>query len=391
MKIEVIKIQDLPRFSPQDNLTYVFLEGDDLEDLTDPSGGCYPEGSAMCGSGYRIRSDKFIPVDSGGWVELVDLKAGVMVSGKLLNKTICRIPKGIDPSVWVSAWLRHKCIGVYRAAGTHAQGTLPPRPPTTLLEQFRTCLVQLGYNPKMSILTPTFNRHSFLPRLMECVRAQETKARYEWCILDDSPEPLSPDLLRTLRERSGVSTYYVWLPAKIPIGNKRNILSSMAAGGACVNFDDDDFHHPERIKHSLFRMDQKKAQLVGSSRCLLYLKGVIYQLRGFGPNHSTGGLMAFTREYARSHTFGEDIPNAEESEFTNTFQNPMSQLDPNKVILIMSHSRNTYDKTSYVARSLGKTLDATKLRIANYTGNKKLRRLFEDAFRAEDPAAKGKP
>ena len=383
MKIEILNIKDLSSFVPQQSLVYVLLEGNDLEDLVDPSGEHwgYPDGTLICGNGYRMRSDKFIPV-SEGWVELVDLRAGVMIPGHLLDKTICKLPEGVPPSVWVSAWLRNKRLPVYRAPTSLPHG-MPPASSSGSLQQFHTCLQGLGSRPKMSILTPTYNRHSFLPRLAECVRAQETKAPLEWCILDDSPEPMPPDALKALKEYTGLPTYYVWLPKKIPVGNKRNILSSMAVGEACVNFDDDDFHHPERIKHSLFRMDQKKAQLVGASRCLLYLKGVIYQLRGFGPNHSTGGLMAFTKEYARSHTFGEDIPNAEEAEFTNKFKNPMSQLDPNKVILIMSHDRNTYDKTAYVARSLGKTLDATKLRIGNYTKNKKLRRIFEEAFRHE--------
>lgn len=381
MKIEVVNVNQLASFRPRKDLTYVFLEGDDLEDLSDPSGSNwgYPEGTPICGNGYRIRSDKFISVDSG-WVELIDLRTGVMIPGNLLDNTISDIPKGAFLDVWVTAWLRNKRLPVYTVPCSFPHGS-PPKSAGASLRQLHECLRSLGCKPKMSILTPTYNRHSFLPRLAECVKAQETKSPLEWCVLDDSPEPMTDDSLNVIRNISGISLYYVWIPEKIPIGNKRNILSCMAVGDNCINFDDDDFHHPERIRHSIFRMEQKKADLVGSTRSLLYLKGVVYQIRGFGKNHSTGGLMAFSKEYARSHTFGEDIPNAEEAEFTNKFTNPLSQLNPDKVILIMSHARNTYDKTAWVERSLGKMVDPTKLSIGNFTKNKKLRRIFQEAFR----------
>lgn len=387
MAIEIIEVKNLSKFRPSDGTLYIFIEGDDLNELDDPTGEHfgYPENTVFCGFGHRLRTTTHIPVTEG-WVELVDLTAGILIPGCLLDKTITKNPKGIPPGIWISAWLRHKLIPVYKTPGVSTTG-VSPGPES--LAQFDKCLETLGHKFKMSILTPTYNRHDFLERLMECVKAQSTKVRYEWCILDDSPERIPDAALESMRKAVGIPVYYVWLSKKIPVGNKRNILSGMATGWAAVNFDDDDFHHPERIKHSLFRMEQKKANLVGSSRCLLYLEDVIYQLRGFGPNHSTGGLMAFTKEYSRAHLFGEDIPNAEEAAFTNKFTVPMAQLDANKVILIMSHARNTYDKKAYVARSLGKTLDATKLGICNYTKNKRLRKIFAEAF--DQPSLIGSP
>uniref|UniRef100_A0A6C0KC99 Glycosyltransferase 2-like domain-containing protein n=1 Tax=viral metagenome TaxID=1070528 RepID=A0A6C0KC99_9ZZZZ len=378
MAIEIIEVKNLSKFRPNRETLYIIIEGSDLNELDDPTGQHfgYPENTVFCGFGHRLRATEHIPVVDG-WVELVDMTAGVLIPGCLLDKTITKVPKGMPPGVWISAWLRHKLIPVYKTPGVSTTG---PTPGPESLAQFDKCLESLGHKFKMSILTPTYNRHDFLERLMECVKAQLTKVRHEWCILDDSPQRIPDAALESLRKAVSIPVYYVWLSEKIPVGNKRNILSGMATGWASVNFDDDDFHHPERIKHSLFRMEQKKASLVGSSRCLLYLNDVIYQLRGFGPNHSTGGLMAFTKEYCRDHLFGEDIPNAEEAAFTNKFTVPMAQLDANKVILIMSHSRNTYDKTAYVARSLGKTLDATKLGICNYTKNKRLRKIFAEAF-----------
>jgi len=229
----------------------------------------------------------------------------------------------------------------------------------------------------VSILTPTYKRFKFIPRLVECIIEQDTKSKLEWCILDDSPEPLSLEQRTQLWGKlKNVSVFYVWMPSKIPIGNKRNILSCMARGKYLINFDDDDFHSPSRIKHSIMKMEQKKASLVGCTRCLLYHDEIIYQVKGFGGYHSTGGLMAYTREYAVNHRFGEDKPHAEEGEFTNMFKNELIQLDPLKCILIMSHAENTFDKTAYIKLNVGKTLDKTNIKIQHYSKSKKLRRLF---------------
>ena len=42
--------------------------------------------------------------------------------------------------------------------------------------------------PKVSIITPTFNRPDFLNLVLECVIAQ-TYPNIEWLILDDGPSP----------------------------------------------------------------------------------------------------------------------------------------------------------------------------------------------------------
>tara|TARA_B100001996_G_C18121420_1_gene385344 strand:+ start:143 stop:445 length:303 start_codon:yes stop_codon:yes gene_type:complete len=96
-----------------------------------------------------------------------------------------------------------------------------------------------------------------------------------------------------------------------------------------------------------------------------------------GQRHSTAGLMAYTREHGLTHKFGEDIHHAEESEFTDKYKYDLIQLEPpHKVILIMCHSENTFDKTAYIKNNLGKTVFETKMKPKNFTKNKKLINLF---------------
>jgi hypothetical protein len=44
--------------------------------------------------------------------------------------------------------------------------------------------------------------------------------------------------------------------------------------------------------------------------------------------------------------------------------------------LIISHENNTYDKTNYLAQNINKTVFETKMKIKNFTKNKKLIKLY---------------
>ena len=54
--------------------------------------------------------------------------------------------------------------------------------------------------------------------------------------------------------------------------------------------------------------------------------------------------MAWKRRYADTHLYDETVTHAEEKSFLDDYKNPMIQLDPYKVMLVMSHSENTFDK-----------------------------------------------
>lgn len=94
---------------------------------------------------------------------------------------------------------------------------------------------------KVSIITPTFNREAFHPRIFACVRAQ-TYAGLEWLVLDDSAEPSK--FLATL-DHPGL--FYRHLAQRLSIGAKRNALIEEATGEIVVQFDDDDFYAPDYV------------------------------------------------------------------------------------------------------------------------------------------------
>jgi len=341
----------------------------DISGLPLTSNKCY------CSVGYRIRSSidgGLIPIlENGFTVEYFDSRYGIIIPGSYLcgkSWTKGSLPSDMNISLWISIHIRNDNNVIYTAGNKGGKTRLTP-------EVFEQSLKNYGSFKPVSIITPTFNRHHFLPRLLVCIEEQEYK-NCEWVILDDSPNAMTKIQQKEIWGKVSFSVIYAWLPKKICVGNKRNILSGLARGNTIINFDDDDLHHPKRISHSIYKMNQSNLDLAGSSCSLIRHDNHIYQIMPYGPYHSTGGLMAFTRKYALNHSFGENMNNAEESNFTDKFTIPLVQLNPDKVILIMSHAENTYDKSKWIKDNLGIKVNITKLKVKNFTRNKKLIKLF---------------
>ena len=208
--------------------------------------------------------------------------------------------------------------------------------------------------PFVTVLTPTYNRVQFIPRLIECYKAQiYPKDRMEWIIIDDGQE-LCKEVIEN--ETKGLPNIrYIVLEEKVNIGEKRNILNKEARGDIIVCMDDDDYYSPERVSHVVESFDKNpNIQLAGSSIIYIYFTdtGDIYKFGPYGKNHATNGTMAYRKEYAKVHKYNEDVTFAEEKSFLDEYKHPMIQLDPMKVMLVMSHSDNTFDKSKLREESM---------------------------------------
>lgn len=97
--------------------------------------------------------------------------------------------------------------------------------------------------PKISLLTPTSDRHEFFSGLLDNYhRLNYPREKIEWLILDNGVKsvkkllPLDEDprikYVRCNPEKNG----------KLEVGRMRNILSDMATGEILINLDDDDYY-----------------------------------------------------------------------------------------------------------------------------------------------------
>lgn len=204
--------------------------------------------------------------------------------------------------------------------------------------------------PFVSIVTPTYNRRRFLPYLIQMVEHQDyKKTRMEWIILDDGQDKVKDLIDAAVAQNKLPTTRYIGLDEKLTIGAKRNRLNEEAKGSIIVAMDDDDYYPPCRVSAVVNAFKQKPnlmKELAGASEVYMYYTDIktIYRLGPYNPNHATNGTMAWRSSYGKTHRYDESVTHSEERSFLEDYKHPMIQLDPFKVMLVMSHSENTFDK-----------------------------------------------
>lgn len=231
----------------------------------------------------------------------------------------------------------------------------------------------------MSVITPTYNRRKFIPSLIECFLSQTyPKDRMEWIVFDDGTDSVQ-DLFDAVKVPN--LRYIRHEGPKLLIGQKRNRLNKEAKGELIVAMDDDDYYSPERVAHAVFKFAQNpKIELAGSSEIYMYYTDnqKIYKFGPYGPKHATNGTMAWRRSYALAHTYDETVTHAEEKSFLENYIHPMIQLDPFKVMLVISHSENTFDKKKMREEKNPFTKE-TGMKLQAFIKSPKLRAFFKDA------------
>ena len=232
--------------------------------------------------------------------------------------------------------------------------------------------------PFVSVLTPTYNRRRFIPYAIECFKAQEYPQNLmEWIILDDGT-----DKVKDLFEASGLKNVrYYSEDVKLNIGAKRNKLNDLAKGDIMVCFDDDDYYCPERVSHAVNKLcSNVMNDICGSSEIYLFYTDIkkIYRVGPYNANHATNGTMAYKRIYLAKHRYDEMVTHAEETSFLNNYRERVVQLNPFKVMLVMAHSENTFDKKK-LREKTNPLFAPTEMKIQRFIKDKKLRDFYADA------------
>ena len=204
--------------------------------------------------------------------------------------------------------------------------------------------------PFVSIVTPTYNRRRFIPSLIKIVQSQTyPRDRMEWVVYDDGQEEVR-DLFEEAKS-SLPELNFIWSEDKMTLGEKRNRLNAEATGDIIVAMDDDDFYFPTRVEDAVKALTinpgSTKYELAGASEVYMFYTDTkeIWKAGPYFEGHATNGTMAWTKDYASKHKYDETVAFAEEKSFLDNYKNPLVQLNPKRVMLVMSHSDNTFDKT----------------------------------------------
>ncbi len=200
----------------------------------------------------------------------------------------------------------------------------------------------------------------------------------EWIILDDGSDPVG-DMFEGL---DIPNVRYIYSPEKQTIGAKRNRLNNEARGDIIVAMDDDDYYPPERVSSVVKAFKQKPSyQLAGASEVFMYYSDIkaVYKLGPYNANHATNGTMAWKKSYANTHAYDETVTHAEEKSFLEDYVHPMIQLNPKHVMLVMSHSDNTFDKRKMREQENSPLVKKTTMKIRDFIRDASIRNFFATA------------
>jgi glycosyltransferase involved in cell wall biosynthesis len=200
----------------------------------------------------------------------------------------------------------------------------------------------------------------------------------EWVIYDDGQEPIG-DLLESAKD-SLPKLNYIFSDEKMTIGEKRNRLNKEAKGDILIAMDDDDFYFPERVSAAVTALlKSPSVDLAGSSKIFMFFTDTkeIYSVGPYFHNHATNGTMAWTKTYANTRKYDELVAFAEEKSFLEDYKNPLIQLDPMKVMLVISHSDNTFDKTT-LRNKENPLIKKTSLSLKDFIKDNDIREFFAE-------------
>ena len=185
-----------------------------------------------------------------------------------------------------------------------------------LLDRYGTPAGPAASLPLVSCVMPTFDRREFVPQAVKYFLAQDYPNR-ELIVVDDGPAA-SGDLLPA-DER----VTYVRLNRRATIGAKRNLACEVARGEVIIQWDDDDWYGPARLRHQVDDLVDGRADMTGI--VLSYLLDlrttrffVIHEEMPVGiplPSDATlaGGTLAYTKEAWKAaggypdQSLGEDV------------------------------------------------------------------------------------
>ena len=198
--------------------------------------------------------------------------------------------------------------------------------------------------PKVTILTPTFNRRPYFPSLIKCVANQDYPLdRVEWIIGDDGTDKIG-DLVKGIPY-----VKYIEYPKKLQLGEKRNAIMKEATGEIIIHFDDDDYYPPDRISHAVTKLEES-GKLVGFVPYIhIYFKH-IGELRRVGPFPkycAPEASFVYRREILDSTEYTNKDSIGEGISFLKKCNDSFVELSPRSSILCFSHDHNSVPKSYF--------------------------------------------
>ena len=221
--------------------------------------------------------------------------------------------------------------------------------------------------PKVSILTPSYNRRRFLQLITHnLLNIDYDKSKLEWCILDDGKEPFfTPETLEETRKTlSPLKINYKYETQKRDIGVKRNALVKSSKNKICIMMDDDDIYFSSYIKHSIETLKKHNVGLVGSNHMLFIYPKHNYDMSIIecqAKRQIHEATMCFTKKYYNSmpgfmkSNLGEGAKMIDHNEKNTAYTNIK------QCMICFCHDGNSFNKEQFYKYKISMKLKNPKI------------------------------
>ena len=238
--------------------------------------------------------------------------------------------------------------------------------------------------PKVSILTPLYNRSKWLPMMLANINNFDyPKEKLEWYILDsqdgDEDVRLIPDEFTKKNIQDlihPVKLRYEYIPRKMTIAEKRTYLSKNMTHPWFANMDSDDIYIDCYLKYSIKLCKKNKVGLCGSPQMIFIYPHLDYRITAIecqAKRQCHEATLVGTKKYLRSmNYYAKNDEKGEGASLVDGNEANVVKSECSLQMICVCHNTNTVGKDAF---------EDVNVQTANITGIK--REILEEIMKDE--------
>ena len=213
--------------------------------------------------------------------------------------------------------------------------------------------------PKISILTPVYNRNKWLPMMLSnIVNFDYDKNNMEWFILDskdgDEEVKLIPDEFTKQNIEKiihPIKLKYQYIPRKMTIAEKRTYLSKNMSHPWFANMDSDDIYMDSYLKYGIHLCKKNKVGLCGSPQMIFVYPHLDYRVTAIecsAKRQIHEATMIGTKKYVRSmNYYTKNDEKGEGASLVDGNENGVIKSECALCMICVCHNTNTCNKDAF--------------------------------------------
>ena len=213
--------------------------------------------------------------------------------------------------------------------------------------------------PKISILTPVYNRNKWLPMMLcNIVNFDYPKENLEWFILDskDGDEDvklISNDIMKENIEKiiHPIKLRYEYINRKMTIAEKRSYLSKHMTHPYFANVDSDDIYMDSYLKYGIKMLKEHKVGLCGSPQMIFIYPHLDYRITAIqceAKRQMHEATMMGTKKYVRSmNYYTRNDEKGEGASLVDGNEMNVVKTECALCMICVCHNTNTCNKDSF--------------------------------------------